>query len=106
LIAKLAACAALLVLLLPHSAQAQSFNCRANLTPDEQAICDDHELAQLDVQLNNTYQRALRNNPPHGQQQIRDAQRSWLSQRRSCGRNRACIRDMYRDQIAWLRQFD
>jgi uncharacterized protein len=104
--AKIAVCVTVLGFLLPHQAQAQSFNCRGNLTADEQTICGDRELAQLDIQLNNTYQRAVRNAPPHGQQQLRDAQRDWLNQRNACGRDRRCLRDIYRDQIAWLRQFD
>jgi uncharacterized protein len=106
MIARVIACTALLCCLLAPTAQAQSFSCRGELTPDEAAICDDSELAQLDVQLQNTYDRAMRKAPPHGQGQIRDAQREWLRQRRACGANRACLRDIYRDQIAWLQQFD
>jgi uncharacterized protein len=109
--AKVAACAAVLGCLLmtcwlTDGAQAQSFSCRGDLASDERAICDDSELAQLDVELQNTYDRAMRKAPPNGQRQIRDQQRNWLNQRRGCGSNRGCLRDIYRDQIAWLQQFD
>jgi uncharacterized protein len=104
-IAKIVACAALLLFLLPNMAQAQGFPCHGNLAPDEETICDDPQLGRLDEQLNGVYQSALRSAPPHGQQQIRDAQPNWLRSRRACGRDRACIRDLYVDQIRWLRQF-
>jgi uncharacterized protein len=102
----LAAGVAALVLTLSGAAQAQSFNCRGDLQPDEQAICDDAGLAQLDIQMNNMYRRAMANATPQGRRTIREYQRDWLASRSSCGSNRACLRQSYRDQIAWLRQYD
>ncbi len=102
---RIAAAAALLGLLLSSPAQAQGFSCSGNLTPDERTVCHDQTLSQLDVQLNQIYQRAISQATPRGRSQLQAAQREWLQSRRACGTNRACIGQLYRDQIAWLRQY-
>jgi uncharacterized protein len=56
---KIAAAAALLGLSLSSVAQAQGFSCGGRLTPDERMVCQDRTLAQLDVQLNQIYERAI-----------------------------------------------
>ena len=102
---KIAAAAALLGLSLSSAAQAQGFSCSGRLTPDERMVCQGRTLARLDVQLNQIYERAIAQATPRGRSQLQTAQREWLQSRRACGSNRTCIGQLYRDQIAWLRQF-
>ena len=45
--------------LAPLAVQAQSFDCRTARHADEYAICDNGDLAELDIQMSNMYFRVL-----------------------------------------------
>lgn len=103
--AGLSACLLAFGLMLPPSAEAQSFNCRYARTPDEVAICQSDRLANLDQAMSRIYFR-LRNSL-YGREKARleAEQSSWLRQRRDCGSDRGCIEEAYARRIQELRNY-
>ncbi|MEW5422485.1 lysozyme inhibitor LprI family protein [Amorphus sp. 3PC139-8] len=91
------ACAALAMC---GSAAAQSFDCAKASKPDEKAICDSRELANLDVK-NATLYEVMTNLVAmgvRGDQQ--DAERAFLEKRSACGADTSCIASAYQARIA------
>lgn len=65
-------------LALANDARAQaSFDCRRASHPTEIAICNDPDLASLDLQMDETLQAALPNSDDR--ESLRADQRAWLS---------------------------
>lgn len=95
--------AAALALLAASPASAQGYDCRDADTVDEVIVCDRGGLARLDHQLNVLYGRALASSSRIQARRIRDDQRDWLDDRRSCGPRAACIRRQYLRRISQLR---
>ncbi|MGR3455234.1 lysozyme inhibitor LprI family protein [Pseudooceanicola sp.] len=85
-----------LLLTAPASAATPSFDCSRAGTPTEYAICDNDELARLDVALADAY-RAARDRPG-----VRDRQRAWIKERNLCGANVACLAQRMRERLAEL----
>src|SRR5687767_9296270 len=87
---------------LPVTAEAQSFNCRAATRPDEVLICQNDRLSALDERMSSLYFR-LRNQLVGGERRALEAEQSaWLRSRISCGRDFRCIERHYERRIAQL----
>ena len=84
------------------SAQAQSFNCRYAKAADEVLICQDAKLAALDERLANAYSRLQRLIPGGQRALLERDQGAWLRERRHCGRDAACIAQLYNSRIEAL----
>jgi uncharacterized protein len=91
--------------LAPLAVQAQSFDCRTARHADEYAICDNGELAELDIQMSNLYFRVLNSLGGLVRAQLHADQVEWLSERRECGSNVRCIRDKYIRRIRELERY-
>ena len=99
--ARTCALAALVIVIWPAMASAQSFNCRYAKTPDEVAICKSPALSVLDTQMA-TWYSASRSGRARGQ--VEAEQKAWLQYRRSCGSDLPCLQHAYEDRIATLRE--
>ncbi|BEL94192.1 hypothetical protein SM14BL09_13450 [Serratia marcescens] len=86
----------------PFAAQAASFDCAKAASRDEQAICANRTLNDLDVQMATQYQllRGLFAMGARGAMQ--DGQQAWLAKRQRCGGDTACLLKSYRTRIAEL----
>jgi uncharacterized protein len=88
-------CATLFALAIPTasagSAQAAnpSFDCGKARRPDEQTICKDSRLAELDQAVTIAFRQATKG----FKKEARDAAKETLDARRSCGTDRLCILD-------------
>lgn len=93
----ISACAATV---LAGPAAAQSFDCAKASKPDEKAICDSRELANLDVKNATLYEvmTNLVGMGVRGDQQ--DAERAFLEKRSACGSNVSCIASAYETRIS------
>ena len=83
------------------SVVAPSFNCATDRGPDEQAICRDATLSHLDDEMDRAYSSAI-NTAGSQRDAIRDTQRAFLQQRRSCGSSADCIGSLYRSRLMQL----
>ncbi len=100
---------AVLALLLPTAAIAQSFDCGQARGAVEKAICGSSRLRQLDSELARTYATALQRDTFQADS-VRQAQRNWTKLRSAClpgTRPTAispeqCLTQAYTDQIAAL----
>jgi uncharacterized protein len=88
--------------LLATPAQAQSFNCRHAHTADEVLICQEPWLSQLDQVLSREYARLRNNLTGAPRQRLQSTQTTWLKFRRGCGRDMACIENLYQKRLKAL----
>lgn len=109
--ASTAGAAAALVLTLaglgPAAAQGPSFDCARASSPDEQAICANPYLAQIDVLVSQAYGRFT---PEFGDR--RAIGKALLNDRRACGADEACIAavglnalETYGGRAAWVASY-
>ncbi|MBB6228937.1 lysozyme inhibitor LprI family protein [Polymorphobacter multimanifer] len=75
-----------------------SFNCRRATSWVNRMICNDEELAALDVQMSDAYGRAIAAEAPAGKRRIDANQANFLAQRAHC-RTLACVDRVYRIRI-------
>ncbi len=94
--------AALIMLCASDRLKAASFNCLTDRAPDEQAICGNATLSALDDEMAVVYRSAMDAAGPR-QIAIRDAQRTFLKQRRSCRAEVDCIRRLYQTRLQELK---
>jgi uncharacterized protein len=94
-----------LALIAPLAAHAQSFDCRTARHADEYAICDNEELAQLDVRMSNLYFAIVNRLGGLARAQLHADQVEWLSERRECGSNARCLRTKYLQRIQQLEKY-
>jgi uncharacterized protein len=99
-----AACLAVFALA-PLAAQAQSFNCRYARAPDEVAICQSEQLANLDQVMSRLYFRVRNSLDGPERANLEAEQAEWLRSRRDCGSDPGCIADAYRRRIQELRAY-
>ena len=83
-------------------AQAASFDCNRARTSDEKAICASRPLNDKDVRMALLFDITQRLVPMGSRDAIRDSQRTWLAQRRTCGANLSCLNIAYDRRIAAL----
>ncbi len=81
--------------------KAPSFDCAKASAPDEKGICEAFGVAWLDRQLAQAWGDAIRRAGSGGEPKLRAAQSSWLSERRGCGSDAACLANQY---VARLRE--
>jgi uncharacterized protein len=84
------------------AAQAASFDCNRARTADEKAICANRPLNDKDVRMVLLFDITQRLVPMGSRDAIRDSQRAWLVQRRTCGASLACLNTAYDRRIAAL----
>lgn len=89
-------------LVLPLSAQAQSFNCRYARSADEVAICQSDRLSALDQRMARLYSRVRNSLYGAERRELEARQREWLQQRHECGSDIECIADIYQQRIGEL----
>lgn len=91
------------LLLLPvGGAGAASFDCKAAKGPDEQAVCVNRDLSDLDVRMATLYE-VLTHLVAMGQRgDLQDQQRAFLAYRATCGSKVPCIRKVYDERIGQL----
>jgi len=78
-----------------------SFNCQQAGTPDEQTICRDRRLAELDQTMSAAFNQVDQSN----KQAARYAARELLTARRACGADRLCILDQQVNAIETFAAF-
>ncbi len=76
-----------------------SFSCSGNLSPTEEAICSDPELAAWDRAIAKVY----RVQGHDGSVSFVD-QRRWLAERDECGADRACLLKVHLEWLGWESQ--
>jgi uncharacterized protein len=83
-------------------AKAQSFECGKASTKVERMICDEPRLAELDSELAEAYQIALRDAPwASANRRIRADQQKWITRRDRCDTAR-CVRKLYQMRLGQL----
>ena len=90
-------------LFLGSGAQAASFDCGAAKSPDEKAVCSNPSLSALDSQMGGlwyAYSRVPMLMGANGNRQ--DEAQAFLTARRACGSNVACLTRTYRSRITQL----
>ncbi len=85
-----------------------SFDCRKASAPDEQAICANPQLSQIDVLVSDAY----RNFDPEFVRDKRVIARQFLKDRQYCGRDEACIANVqnselqtFGQQVEWVESY-
>ena len=99
--------AALVWALIPgqSSAASPSFDCDKSKTDVERIICNDDELAALDVELAKAFANALAHAPAYTVNDLRDVQKSWRRTMLNCSKTddaRACTVAAYRERLQQL----
>lgn len=92
---------ALLATALP--ACAASFPCDRAETPDERAICATLSLNDQDVEMATRFEILKEVLPMGGRTKLQEDQEAWLKERRTCGAEIACLRDLYAARLKTLR---
>jgi uncharacterized protein len=83
-----------------HPWQAKpSFDCRYARTPDEITVCQTPDLAQMDVWLATTYSTVRDQLNASARLRFKQDELSWLAQRRQCGFDKDCIKQVYQSRI-------
>ena len=91
--------------LVPLAVNAQSFDCRTARHADEYAICENQELAELDLRMSELYFRILNSLGGLNRAQLHADQVEWLLERRACASNVRCIRAKYLQRIRELEKY-
>lgn len=84
-------------------AGAASFDCDAAKTPDERAICATLSLNDRDVEMATRFEILKDVLPMGGRSKLREDQETWLSERRTCGADAACLKAIYDARLKVLR---
>ncbi|RKF30637.1 lysozyme inhibitor LprI family protein [Paraburkholderia fungorum] len=84
-------------------ALAASFDCNRARLPDEKAICASRQLSELDVEMSVRYQMLMGLVAMGTRGDMGEEQQSWLSARKKCGANQACLLTAYRQRIQTLK---
>jgi uncharacterized protein/uncharacterized MnhB-related membrane protein len=86
--------------LFPIAAFAASFDCTKATTPTEKTVCTNPELSSLDEQLAKSYRNVLA--VTADQSQLRQAQRTWLTQVLNRCEDTKCLANAYQNRITTL----
>jgi uncharacterized protein len=79
-----------------------SFACTGSLLPAEAVVCSDVSLAALDRTLAADYKSKIDSLPASQRTALESAEKTWISQRNSCGTNKSCISNAYQARIGQL----
>jgi uncharacterized protein len=85
------------------SAHAASFPCDRAEAADEKAICAHLPLNDRDVEMATRFEILKAVLPMGGQAKLRDDQEAWLTERRTCGGDVACLTGIYDARLKVLR---
>jgi uncharacterized protein len=101
------ACGVALIVFLTSSvpSTAQSFNCRYARAADEVMICQSRQLSALDERMSSTYYSVRNSLSGADRRRLERTNRIWLQERQGCGRDAACITNIYRSWIRDLNRF-
>jgi uncharacterized protein len=83
-----------------------SFNCGKASHEAEKLVCQDDELAALDVSLTNLYNTLMKKTPAAKKKTLKAEQSGWVKGRNDCWKSadkRACIKSEYETRIAELK---
>ena len=94
---------ALLLTLASTPASAASFPCDKAETPDEKAICAHLPLNDLDVEMATRFEILKAMLPMGGNAKLREDQETWLTERRACAGDVACLKQSYAARLTVLR---
>ena len=86
---------ALALCLSATAARALPIDCTRTSTPDENTICSDPFLVQLDARMDTLYDISGRFVSDKDASALRDSQRAWVKDRQACGADKNCIRSAY-----------
>lgn len=89
--------------LLSGPAFAASFSCDNTIHADETAICAELSLNDRDVEMATRFEILRAVLPMGGSAKLREDQEDWLKERRVCGGDRACLREIYDARLKVLR---
>lgn len=87
------------------AAATPSFDCDRARSDVEKLICDDDELAALDVRMAKAFAQALAVAPAYAVPELKTAQKTWKRNLDACGRSdavRQCTVDLYRRRLGEL----
>ncbi|MCI0668717.1 MAG: lysozyme inhibitor LprI family protein [Methylococcaceae bacterium] len=90
----------------PAFAAKPSFDCSKATHEVEILICNDDELAALDVSLNDLYKIVYKNTPAAAQKRLKTEQIGWSKGRNDCWKSddqRACVKGEYETRINELK---
>ena len=104
LVAGVALTAAIAVFFL-RSGRPPAFECYSAVDPDEQRICRNSELAELDRNLATAYAVLRAHLDKDKQTALAADEGAWLERRKSCNRDDACIRAAYITRLRQLRNW-
>lgn len=92
----------LMLLILSPLSLAASFDCAKAKAPDEKAICTDHRLNDLDIEMSIKYHflRGLFAMGISGE--MHGSQKAWLKQRQKCKGDKTCLLQSYHQRINQL----
>ena len=82
------------------------FKCSKSAHEIEELICNNDELAGLDVSLNNLYKTLLKNTPVKAQKRLKAEQSGWVKGRNDCWKSEdkvGCTRSEYQSRINELK---
>jgi uncharacterized protein len=83
-----------------------SFKCGKASHEIEELVCNNDELAALDVSLNNLYKTLLKNTPAKAQKRLKSEQVGWVKGRNDCWKEDdkvGCTRSSYQTRINELK---
>ena len=104
LVAGVALTAAIAVFFL-RSGKPPAFDCYSAVDPDEQRICRNSELAELDRNLATAYAVLRAHLDKDKQTALAADEGAWLERRKSCNKDDACIRAAYITRLRQLRNW-
>jgi len=87
------------------AASSQSFNCSRSATSDEVMVCQNVILSRLDEELADEFSKLRRRLTGFRREQLDREQREWLSRRRACRVDTACIRQVYEVRMKQLEDY-
>ncbi len=94
---------ALMLSLVAAPAFAASFPCAKAETPDERAVCDTRALNDLDVEMGVRFDILKELLPMGNRTKMQEDQEAWLTDRRACGADVACLTAAYEKRLKLLR---
>jgi uncharacterized protein len=94
---------AVLLSLAAAPASAASFPCEKAETADEKAICAHLPLNDLDVEMATRFEILRAMLPMGGNAKLREDQETWLTERRACAGDVACLKQSYEARLKVLR---
>jgi uncharacterized protein len=86
----------------PH-ARAASFDCAKARAADERAVCASRPLSEMDVEMAVRFETLTGLVAMGTRGDMGDDQKTFLSQRRHCGADNACLTALYQARIAKLK---